>query len=489
MTNDRKFMEAAVAEMLRSRSEHSNKVDPLVGAVLVSAEGEELARACRGKLRDGDHAEYTLIERYLRDRSLEGASIYVTLEPCTKRRPPKKPCSHWVVKSRIGRVFIGMTDPNPDICGRGIQYLLDHGVDVVFFDADLGLQIREANRDFIAYYENAEQEDDEGDFEGPSRQEREVVGRARLDDLSSDALSQYNEERKLDLRVPSEELWRHLERAGYLGRTAGLELAPTLAGVVLFAEQPADILPQCRVSMEARRAGRTVSGDFEGPLMAFRDHLDSFVRDNMRHFVEIRGMDRVEEGEYPIEAIREAALNAVVHRDYRAGARVHIVLGETSLEVRSPGGLLRPLSLTRVRSFNAPPYSRNPHIALAVQRMGWIEEKGSGLASMREAMLGRRLRPPMFDLRGGYFVVTLLGEDQAWHNVRVDPGLLGGLESIQQQIVQHLLEAGEIATRDCVKRFGISDGTARNHLRQLRELGIIEPRGAGPKRRYVLAGT
>jgi len=126
-------MEIAVEEMLKSRSEHASKVDPLVGAVLVGADGKELGRACRGKLRDGDHAEFTLIERYLRDKNLDGASLYVTLEPCTRRRPPKKPCAEHVVASRIGRVFIGMTDPNPDICGRGIQYLLNHDVEVQFF--------------------------------------------------------------------------------------------------------------------------------------------------------------------------------------------------------------------------------------------------------------------------------------------------------------------------------------------------------------------
>jgi len=482
-------MEIAVEEMLQSRSEHANKVDPLVGAVLVSVEGKELGRAFRGKLREGDHAEYTLIERFLHDKSLEGASLYVTLEPCTWRRPPKTPCAKHVVSSRIGRVFIGMTDPNPDICGRGIQYLLNHDVEVQFFDSDLGTRIREENREFIAYYESAEREVIEEPFEGPSRQEQEVIERAGLDALSTDALERYVEARQLGLCVPSEELWGHLERAGYLGRTTGGELVPTLAGVVLFAEQPAEILPQCRVSIEARKGGRTVAGDFEGPLMSFRDHLDAFFADNVRRFVEIRKLDRVEEAEYPLEAIREAAFNAVVHRDYQAGARVHIVLGETSLEVRSPGGLLKPLSLTRVRSFNAPPYSRNPHIALAVQRMGWIEEKGSGLARMREAMLGRRLRPPTFDVKVGYFVVTLPGEDQAWHNVRLEPGLLGGLEPIQRQIVEHLLEAGEIATRDCMELFGITDGTARSHLRQLRELGIIVPKGSGPRTRYVLSGT
>lgn len=440
------------------------------------------------KAEGGDHAEYTLIERFLLDNNLEGASLYVTLEPCTRRRPPKKPCAERVVSSRIGRVFIGMTDPNPDICGGGIQYLLNNDVEVVFFDSDLGTEIREANQEFIAYYENAEREDVGGDFEGPSRHECEVVDRAELGDLSSRALTRYVDARKLELQVPSEGLWRHLERAGYLGLTDGGQLVPTVAGVVLFAEQPADILPQCRVSMEARKAGRTISGDFEGPLMAFRDHLETFFNENMRHFVEIREMDRVAEGEYPMEAIREAAFNAVVHRDYRGGARVHIVLGLTSVEVRSPGGLLKPLSLTRVRSFNAPPYSRNPHIAVAVQRMGWIEEKGSGLSRMLESMLERRLRPPMFDIDDGYFVVRLLGEDQAWHNVRVEPSLLGMLDPLQQKIVQHLLEAGEIATRDCARQFGVSDTTAKRHLRHLRDLRVIESRGSGPTSRYVLAG-
>lgn len=315
-----------------------------------------------------------------------------------------------------------------------------------------------------------------------------MLEQADLQVLSADALQRYVEVRKLELPVPSDGLWRHLERAGYLGRAGSGQHAPTLAGVVLFAERPADILPQCRVSIEAKRVGRTVTADFEGPLMGFGDHLDAFFQANMRHFIEIREMNRVRVGEYPIEAIREAAFNAVVHRDYQGGARVHIVLGESSIEVRSPGGLLRPLSLSRVRSFDAPPFSRNPHIAVAVHRMGWIEEKGSGLGRMRESMLERRLRPPMFDFVDGYFVVRLLGEDQAWHNIRVDPGFLSGLQPLQLQIVRLLLEKKEVAARECVQSLGLSDGTVRRHLRALRDLGIVEAKGSGPATRYVLSG-
>ena len=280
-----------------------------------------------------------------------------------------------------------------------------------------------------------------------------------------------------------------MERAGYVGRTKKGKLAPTVAGTVLFASEPAEILPQCRVAMEAKKAGRTVSGDFEGPLLGFRDHLETFFKEQMRQFTEVRELDRIQVGEYPMESIREAAFNAVIHRDYEAGARVHITLKEGEVEVRSPGGLLKPLSLSRVRTFNAPPYSRNPHIALAAQRMGWIEEKGSGLGRMRDAMISHGLRPPVFDFADGYFVVTLPGHEQAWSSTRLAPGLLAKLEDRQKRIIDFVDENGRITRNDCVKRFKVSSKTATRELNRLVEVGVLEKREKGPATHYVLLGT
>jgi len=76
-------METAIEQMRLSRSEHAHKHDPLVGALLVSKDGRELGKTYRGSLRVGSHAEYILIERLLKDKNLEGAALYVTLEPCT----------------------------------------------------------------------------------------------------------------------------------------------------------------------------------------------------------------------------------------------------------------------------------------------------------------------------------------------------------------------------------------------------------------------
>jgi pyrimidine deaminase RibD-like protein len=132
----RKFMQMAVEEMLNSRSEHKDKSDPLVGAVLVSSGGDVLGTAHRGALRVGDHAEYTLIERVLQDTNLEGSSLFVTLEPCVTRGALKTPCAERIIQARIGKVIIGMPDPNPQITGHGIRCLQENGVVLNFFDFD-----------------------------------------------------------------------------------------------------------------------------------------------------------------------------------------------------------------------------------------------------------------------------------------------------------------------------------------------------------------
>jgi tRNA(Arg) A34 adenosine deaminase TadA len=77
--NKRKYMQLAISEMRKSRSEHNHKADPLVGAVLIGQDGKLLGKTHRGSLRMGDHAEYTLIERLLTDSDLDGAKLFVTL--------------------------------------------------------------------------------------------------------------------------------------------------------------------------------------------------------------------------------------------------------------------------------------------------------------------------------------------------------------------------------------------------------------------------
>ena len=460
---ERKFMEIAVEDMLKSRAEHANKIDPLVGAVLVGKKGVELDRAHRGALREGDHAEYTLIERIHGDKDLEGASLYVTLEPCTSRNPPKKPCAERIAKARIRKVFVGMTDPNPVISGRGIQYLLDHHIEVQFFDLDFIEEIRAANRHFITYCESAENELENEEFEGPSETETEPVLTASLDDLSLKVIQNYLIRRGRALDLGSEDLWIHMMKNGFVEKVNSREFRPTTAGLLLFGEKPADFLVHSCIFVEEHVGHRVTTGEIVGPLLGIRDLLVKFLRKGMRTFTEIQQFDRIEIEEYPIEVLREAVVNALAHRDYRAGWHTTIQKYRDRIVIRSPGQPLRPNTLQRLRSFTAAPYSRNPRIASTLRQMGWMEERARGLRQMRNLMLERGLRPPTFDVEGAYLIVTFYGQEGAWQGVRVAPELLGVLDELERETMILIMRQGRVSTAQCAANLGVSVATARRY--------------------------
>lgn len=119
----RKLMELAIETMRQSVVEprRDGKASPRVGAVLLKPDGTT-ETACRGELRHGDHAEFTLLERKNRNSKLDGSFLFATLEPCAPgaREPPKMSCAERIVLARIKEVWVGIEDPDPTVDRKGI---------------------------------------------------------------------------------------------------------------------------------------------------------------------------------------------------------------------------------------------------------------------------------------------------------------------------------------------------------------------------------
>jgi ATP-dependent DNA helicase RecG len=146
ITDPKKYMRMAVDVMKQSIAENraDGKACPKVGAVLVSPDGKYYATAFRGELRDGDHAEFTLLERKHRDKDLTDYYLFATLEPCAPgaRRHPKLGCAERIVYARIAKVWIGIEDPDPTVDRKGISYLIENNIEVEVFDEEFQDEIR-----------------------------------------------------------------------------------------------------------------------------------------------------------------------------------------------------------------------------------------------------------------------------------------------------------------------------------------------------------
>lgn len=126
---------------------------PKVGAVAIDASGRFLGEAFRGSRSTGDHAEYCLItELEQRLESLRGATVFTTLEPCTRRNPPKIPCAERLIEVGVSVVFIGMLDPDPAIRELGWKTIGDAGIERRAFSEELRTELQLLNSPFIGRF-------------------------------------------------------------------------------------------------------------------------------------------------------------------------------------------------------------------------------------------------------------------------------------------------------------------------------------------------
>jgi predicted HTH transcriptional regulator len=124
-----------------------------------------------------------------------------------------------------------------------------------------------------------------------------------------------------------------------------------------------------------------------------------------------------------------------------------------------------------------------------------MEQRGSGFARMRDAMLDHGLNEAKIDLQDGFFVVTLPGPDGNYDRIKtpttaagsITPAVEARLNERQKKMVMLLVTGEALTSRRCESEFGVTRDTATRDFALLQELGIAEKLGKGRSIRYILA--
>jgi len=153
---------------------------------------------------------------------------------------------------------------------------------------------------------------------------------------------------------------------------------PTAAGLLLLGKNPETFFPQVRIAANAYGgAERGEPIDRENICDALPIAIErtfQFLKRNMRHTTRIEGFSKVEIHEYPYEALREAVVNAVAHRDYDlAGASIRVEKYADRIEIISPGLPPEPITLQKMERLDYIACSRNPNLARGLSFFERIE--------------------------------------------------------------------------------------------------------------------
>jgi len=259
---------------------------------------------------------------------------------------------------------------------------------------------------------------------------------------------------------------------------------PTWAAILLFGKEPQRLLSQATIHCGLFDADEiSVLDDrmVRGTIIEQVSDTMEFIRKNIRvAFVMTGEPERKQVWDYPIEALREAVINAICHRDYTVSSSVEIRILRDSLKVWSPGRLAPGITLPELFTSHAS-VLRNKGIAQVLYDIGWIERWGGGIQKIRSASAEAGLPEPVFQEDQGFSV--LFRKDVFDHDFLVR----AGLSERQITAVLYVRENGKITNTDYQRILEVSGTTAQRDLKDLVARNILEMSGKRKGTHYTLS--
>ena len=261
-----------------------------------------------------------------------------------------------------------------------------------------------------------------------------------------------------------------------LGITAqGDELYTNLA--LLLSDQCAHTTKVAVFADEGNTKFRD-SKEFGGSIFEQLENTFNYLMLCNKTTATFRGLDRIEKVDYPEEALREALLNALVHRDYSFSGSIIINVNDKGMEFISIGGLLPGLSPEDIRSGISQP--RNKNLAAIFHRLHLIESYGTGIRRIF-ALYENCPAQPKIEVTPNTFKIILPNMNRATVAESIE-----GITAQMQKVLDYIKSHGQITDAELQDLLGLKKTRAFTLAKQMVEKGILHTIGRGSEKRYVV---
>src|SRR6266568_6263322 len=342
--------------------------------------------------------------------------------------------------------------------------------------------------------------------------EHQPVRNATMEDIDLEKVKAYLARRSENSRHTSR--FKDIERV-FIGlecavKTSDGRVVPTNAGLLFFGSYPQGHLIQsdvaCVLFRETVGASRYADRRIvTGTVQELIDGAELFLSRYIAVGARMEGFKRIDIPEYSLEVLREALINAIVHRDYsKRGESVRVFCYPDRIEIHSPGLLLPGITVEQMERGDVQSKLRNPTLANLLKNIpGYMERLGSGIRFMLDETKRLGLPAPQFREVGEFVVTfrkapalmppqpqyteTLWGDEEG-----TQPEILSQDQSAQREhrltkALEHVQKHGFITNSIYRQMTGVSDRTAHRDLETLVERGRLKGTGQRAARRYVLA--
>ena len=300
-------------------------------------------------------------------------------------------------------------------------------------------------------------------------------------------LRSYHGEEQL-LSLDDEEL----DKALQLATVVDGKLIPTFTGMLLIGKKEPlrKYVPTAEVSFQSLSGTElTVNESFYLPVLAAIEKIFAFLEvRNPEQEMEI-GLFRISVPAFDKRAIREAIVNAFVHRDYTRLGRVFVQLSEDGLSISNPGGFIEGVTLENI--LTAIPHGRNQVLADALKRIGLAERSGRGVDRIFEGSLiyGRPL--PDYSESDAtsvkLFIPTSLPDKNFIRMISEYQNQTGSGLPINSLLILNTLKQGRRMTvRDLSEETSLPEARVRAAVERMTEAGLLDAVGNTKGRSYIL---